>query len=55
MNELEGVPLAAESSNEASDLSGLPWPKTWRGAYFVVLATFACYIALLIALTELGK
>lgn len=55
MNEFEGVPLAAESTNEAGDSSGLPWPKTWRGAYFVVLCTFALWVALLIALTELSK
>jgi len=41
------------SNTDDGDCTGLPWPKSWRGAYIVVLASFALWLALLIALTEL--
>lgn len=36
-----------------SESTGLPWPKSWTGAYLFVMASFILWLALLIALTEL--
>ncbi len=36
---------------EAAD-TGLPWLRTWKGVYLVVLINFVLWIALLIALTD---
>ena len=33
--------------------TGLPWPKTWSGAYAFVIANFLIWIALLLVLKEL--
>ena len=41
-----------ESPVSEDTSTGLPWPKTWKGAYFFVLSSFALWLALLIALTE---
>ena len=44
---------ASESPNEReAELTGLPWPKTWKGAYFLVIGSFILWLLLLIALTE---
>lgn len=40
----------AEASHDKT--TGLPWPKSWKGAYLLVLSTFVLWVALLIALTE---
>jgi len=32
--------------------TGLPWPQTWRGVYLLVIASFAVWVALLLALTR---
>lgn len=43
-------------SNEiACDLTGLPWPKTWRGLYTFVICNFVFWLALLAALTGLNS
>jgi hypothetical protein len=34
------------------DATGLPGLRTWRGVYTFVLATFAIWVVLLIALTR---
>ncbi|MBL0187284.1 MAG: hypothetical protein IPP97_16250 [Candidatus Obscuribacter sp.] len=39
----------------AGDLTGLPWPKTWRGLYTFVIGNFVFWLALLTALTGLGS
>jgi hypothetical protein len=31
--------------------TGLPWFKTWRGVYVLVLASFVIWVGLLVALT----
>lgn len=36
----------------AIEETGLPWPRTWKGAYIAVIASFILWLALLIALTE---
>lgn len=41
-----------EPSLDESESTGLPWPKTWRGAYLFVIASFILWLGLLIALTE---
>lgn len=38
-----------ESSTEY-ETTGLPWPKTWTGAYLLVLCSFVCWVVLLAAL-----
>lgn len=38
-----------EPENEST---GLPWPKSWNGAYLLVLTSFVIWVLLLIALTE---
>ncbi len=46
MNELEEI--------EETESTGLPFPKTWKGAYLFVLASFVMWVSLLIVLTEFG-
>ena len=41
-----------ESLVSEFDATGLPWPKTWRGAYLFVVASFILWLSLLFALTE---
>ena len=40
---------AVESDPE---MTGLPWPKTWKGAYLLVIGSFIFWLLLLIILTE---
>jgi hypothetical protein len=44
--------LCAESTSVEGELTGLPWPKTWKGAYLFVLGSFILWLGLLVALTE---
>jgi len=37
-----------------SELTGLPWLKTWNSAYLFVVCSFVLWLALLILLTELS-
>jgi hypothetical protein len=41
-----------EDSGEAlpDEATGLPWPRTWRGVYLLVLGCFVAWIVLLLAL-----
>jgi hypothetical protein len=43
-----------KASDDASESTGLPWPKTWKGTYVLVLCSSLLWVALLILLTELG-
>ena len=43
---------AAEPSVSESEMTGLPWPKSWKGAYLFVIGSFILWLGLLIALTE---
>jgi hypothetical protein len=43
---------ATEPSARESEETGLPWPRTWRGVYYFVLASFVVWVALLLALTR---
>ena len=38
---------------ESDTSTGLPWPRTWRGVYALVLGLFAVSLGLLTALTYL--
>jgi hypothetical protein len=38
-----------------TESTGLVWPRTWNGAYFLVVASFIFWLALLIALMELCR
>jgi len=42
------------SVNE-TELTGLPWPRTWNGAYLFVIGSFIFWLGLLIALTEFAS
>ncbi|MFY9923499.1 MAG: hypothetical protein ABSF76_09335 [Opitutaceae bacterium] len=33
--------------------TGLPWPRSWRGVYVLVLAVFAAWVGLLAALSRM--
>jgi hypothetical protein len=46
-------PDATDPSARESETTGLPWPRTWPGVYLVVLASFALWIMLLVALTDI--
>jgi hypothetical protein len=43
---------ATEPSARESEETGLPLFRSWKSVYFFVLASFAFWVALLIALTE---
>ena len=49
----DGSPAAADSSSAEPERTGLPWPRSWRGVYFLVLANFCLWLAILIGLTML--
>jgi hypothetical protein len=44
--------LPTHSPPPKEEATGLPLLHTWKGVYVFVLATFALWIALLIALTK---
>jgi hypothetical protein len=44
---------ANDPSLSDNENTGLPWPKTWKGAYLFVIASFLVWLLLLLALTEL--
>jgi hypothetical protein len=44
-----------EPNASDNEITGLPWPKTWKGAYLLVVGTFILWLVLLEALTELCK
>lgn len=46
---------SSETSSNESELTGLPWPKTWNGTYRFVIGSFILWLVLLIALMELCK
>lgn len=37
------------------DTTGLPWPRSWKGAYVLVIANFALWLVLLLSLQEFCK
>jgi hypothetical protein len=41
-----GLPRAASEES-----TGLPWPRTWPGVYWVVAGSFVLYVLLLVLLT----
>jgi len=46
---------APKATISKSELTGLRWPRTWKGAYLLVIGSFALWLTLLIALTEFSK
>lgn len=40
-----------ENDVSETDDTGLPWPKSWNGAYTFVICTFVIWIGLLLLLT----
>ncbi len=51
MTESTSSPAAVDEDKA----TGLSWPKTWNGAYAVVLTHFVFWIVLLLALGELCR
>jgi hypothetical protein len=45
---------ATEHSARESEETGLPWPRSWRGVYLLVIGSFILWLALLLALTNLS-
>jgi len=46
-------PAVTESSARESEETGLPWFRSWKSVYLLVLASFAFWVALLVALTKI--
>ncbi len=46
---------APDESATEMETTGLPWPKSWNGAYLVVIGSFILWLSLLIALGALCK
>lgn len=40
------------TNKEQENETGLPWPRTWRAVYTVVVGIFLLWVALLTWLTE---
>ncbi len=47
----ESTPATTTANEDKT--TGLPWPKTWSGAYALVIANFLIWISLLLVLKEL--
>ena len=43
---------AVKSVAPEDDDTGLPWLRTWKGVYLVVIINFVLWVALLVALTD---
>lgn len=47
--------MIEENTNAEKETTGLPWPKSWRGAYILVAASFALWLTLLVMLGSIGQ
>ena len=45
-------PAAVKSVAPEADDTGLPWLRTWKGVYLVVIVSFILWVKLLVALTD---
>jgi hypothetical protein len=45
-------PTAVESGAPEADDTGLPWLRTWKSVYLVVIISFFLWVTLLVALTD---
>jgi hypothetical protein len=45
-------PAAVESVVPEDGGTGLPWLRTWKGVYLVVIINFVLWVTLLVALTD---
>jgi hypothetical protein len=45
-------PRAVKSIAPEADDTGLPWLRTWKGVYLVVILHFVLWVTLLVALTD---
>jgi hypothetical protein len=43
---------ALESVAPEADETGLPWLRTWKGVYLVVILHFVLWVIFLVALTD---
>jgi hypothetical protein len=46
-------PVAVEASRPEADATGLPFFRTWKRVYLLVLGSFALWLGLLMALTKI--
>lgn len=46
---------ASDQTTDETLTTGLPWPKSWNGAYLFVIVTFVFWIVLLVALGEIHQ
>jgi hypothetical protein len=45
-------PAAFKSIAPEADDTGLPWLRSWKGVYLVVIISFILWVTLLVALTD---
>ena len=45
-------PTAVKSVAPEAGGTGLPWLRTWKSVYLLVIILFALWVALLVALTD---
>ena len=45
-------PTAVKSVAPEADDTELPWLRTWKGVYLVVIILFVLWVTLLVALTD---
>ena len=45
-------PTAVKSVAPEAGGTGLPWLRTWKGVYLVVIIFFVLWVTLLVALTD---
>jgi hypothetical protein len=45
-------PAAAKSVEPEADDTGLPWLRTWKDVYVVVIISFVLWVTMLVALTD---
>ena len=45
-------PTAVKSVAPEADGTGLPWLRTWKSVYLVVIILFVLWVTLLVALTD---
>lgn len=47
--------MIEENTNAENETTGLPWPKSWRGVYILVVASFTLWLTLLVMLGSIGQ
>ncbi len=56
MNDNHASDIASpDTSATETETTGMPWPKSWTGAYTVVICSFILWLLLLVYLGEFSK